>query len=110
LKPLISNPAWAAIINSVNEIGVSDILLTLIVIAFSFLGFILGVFEFARVGAIGVFGIVGGLAFGIRVILLKEGLLLSAQNLYFLNWIIIAVFGAGGGLTVIWWQRHGLVS
>ncbi|THU89777.1 hypothetical protein K435DRAFT_802493 [Dendrothele bispora CBS 962.96] len=102
--------SWAAIISTVNETGVSDILLTIIVLAFSFLGFIMGFFEFARVGATGILGILGGLAFGIRIILLKEGLLLSSSGMFFLNWIIIAVFGVGGGSLVVWRQRAGLLT
>ncbi|KAK7472340.1 hypothetical protein VKT23_000459 [Stygiomarasmius scandens] len=101
--------SWAAIINTVNEVGVSDILLTIIVLAFSFLGLIMGFFEFARVGATGILGILGGLAFGIRIILLRDGLLLSAEGLYFLNWIIIAVFGVAGGIAVVLRQRAGLL-
>ncbi|KAF5357418.1 hypothetical protein D9758_005934 [Tetrapyrgos nigripes] len=101
--------AWAAIINSVNEVGVSDFVLILVILAFSFLGFIMGIFEFARVGATGILGVVGGLAFGMRVVLLKDGLLFSAKSLYFLNWIIAGFFGAAGGLTIIWWQRLGLL-
>lgn len=45
---MIANTAWTAIINSVNQEGISDILIVIVVLAFGFLGLILGVFEFAR--------------------------------------------------------------
>ena len=70
--------AWAAIVNSVNEVGISDLLLTLIVVGFSFLGFVFGVFKFARIGGMTGIAVAGGVAFGVRIELLKEGLLISS--------------------------------
>jgi len=74
------------------------------------MGFILGLFEFGRLGGIALLGITGGLALGIRIMLMKEDLLLDAGSLFAIDWIIIAFLGAAGGLSMIWWQRAGIVS
>ena len=80
--------------------------------AFFFLGFILGLFESARLAGLAMLGISGGFAFGIRMILLKEGLLLSGTSLFAVNWILIALFGVLGGIfiTLPKVQRGGIVS
>ncbi|KAG7091232.1 hypothetical protein E1B28_010283 [Marasmius oreades] len=101
--------AWAALINSVNEIGIPDLILTLVVIAFSFLGFILGVFRFAYRGGIVGMTLAGGIAFGIRIILIQPNLLISADNLYALNWIIPVLCSVVAGLALIRWQRIALL-
>lgn len=88
----------------------SDILLTVIVLVFFFLGFILGVFNFARLGGLALLAITGGLAFGMRIVLLRDGLLLNGDSLFALNWVIIAVFGGVSGLALIWLQRAVIVS
>lgn len=106
----VPRSAWAAFINSVDSTGVSDILLTVIVLAFFFLGFILGVFNFARLGGLALLAITGGLAFGMRIVLLRDGLLLNGDSLFALNWVIIAVFGGVSGLALIWLQRAVIVS
>ncbi|KAJ3777025.1 hypothetical protein FB446DRAFT_223968 [Lentinula raphanica] len=98
--------SWAAIINSVNEVGISDILLTLIVLAFGVLGLVIGIFEFARVVSMAVLCLLGGLAFGMRITLLKTGLLFSSLGL---NWLIVVVFGVAGGLLLIWKNRIAML-
>ncbi|KAJ4493817.1 hypothetical protein C8J55DRAFT_555227 [Lentinula edodes] len=98
--------SWAAIINSVNEIGISDILLTLIVLALGFLGLVVGVFEFSRVIAMTLLCLIGGLSFGMRITLLKTDLLFSSLGL---NWLIIVVFGVAGGLLLIWTNRIAML-
>jgi Domain of unknown function (DUF4203) len=104
--------AWAAFINSLNATGVPDLLLTAIVMAFFFLGSALGLFEFARKAGLVVLGISGGMAFGIRVMLLKEGLLISKTSLFAFNWVLIAVFGVLGAISMVWYkvQRGGIVG
>ncbi|KAJ6631442.1 hypothetical protein B0H10DRAFT_1978774 [Mycena sp. CBHHK59/15] len=89
--------------------GIADLFLTAIIIVFFCCGFALGVFEVGRLGGITMIGITGGIAFGIRIVLLRAGLLISSPQLYALNWGIIGVFGAAGGLTLIWLQRYGLL-
>ncbi|KAG6816596.1 hypothetical protein H0H87_004822 [Tephrocybe sp. NHM501043] len=104
--------SWAALNNSVNNNGVPDAVLTAIIVGFFVLGFILGLFEIGRVAGIGLLGITGGLAFGIRADLLKEGLLISDLKIYFVNWVVVAVFGVLGGSMMVSQktQRAGIVS
>lgn len=101
------NIAWAAFINTVNEVGIHDMILSLIVIAFFALGFILGLFEIGRLAGLALLCITGGLAFGIRIMLLKSDLLIPV---YFVNWLLVAVFGAAGGLLMVYRQRVAIVS
>ncbi|KAF7295990.1 SET domain-containing protein [Mycena kentingensis (nom. inval.)] len=100
---------FAAIINSVNETGLGDIFLTAIVLVIFALGFGIGVFEFARLGGITAVGLAGGAAFGLRIVLLQEGLLISSTQLYALNWLIVGVCAGAAGLSLIWFQRFGLL-
>ncbi|KAL1744849.1 hypothetical protein HDZ31DRAFT_73994 [Schizophyllum fasciatum] len=101
--------SWAAFINTLNDEGLPDLVLTAIVGGFFLLGFILGLFNFARGAGIALIGLAGGLAFGVRVAVIREGLLFPIDTLYALNWVVTAIFGAAGGLLVIWRQRAGLV-
>jgi hypothetical protein len=83
--------------------------LTAIVIVIFWLGFALGLFEFGRLAGITLVGMTGGVAFGLRIVLLRAGLLISSPNLYVLNWLIVGAFAIPGGLSLIWFQRYGLV-
>jgi len=98
--------AWAAIINSVNQTGISDLLLTIIVLAFGFLGVVIGVFEFARISSMAALCISGGLAFGMRIALIKKNLLITPLAL---NWAVIVVFGVANGLFLIWHRRAAML-
>ncbi|KAJ7099449.1 hypothetical protein B0H15DRAFT_771119 [Mycena belliarum] len=102
--------SWAAVINSVSgDGGIPDLFLNAIVIVFFACGFALGMFEVGRLGGITMIGLTGGAAFGIRIVLLRPGLLISSTQLYGLNWVVVGVFGGGGGLSLIWFQRYGLL-
>lgn len=63
-----------------------------------------------RVGGVALLGVIGGLAFGLRIVIVKDGLLVSSREFYFVNWIIILVFAAVGGAGVMIRQRIGIVS
>ena len=103
--------AWAALVNSVNQTGISDILFTIIIMAFFFLGFVFGVWEFARVGAITCLAIIGGLAFGIRIALLRENDLLFPNAKFFgLNWALAGIFATISVVSLILHQRMTIVS
>ncbi|KAF9052244.1 hypothetical protein BDZ89DRAFT_939550 [Hymenopellis radicata] len=99
--------SWAAIISSVDNVGLSDIILTAIVFGLMLSGFCLGVFEFARVAATLLIVLNGGLAFGVRVVLIKEGLLFA--NSFGANWAIVAIFGILPGLVMFRIHRAVLV-
>ncbi|KAL0072522.1 hypothetical protein AAF712_000285 [Marasmius tenuissimus] len=100
--------AWAALINSVSETGVPDLVLTVIVLAISFLGFILGVLNFAYMGGVVGMTLAGGVAFGVRIVIIQPNLLFPAQNVYVVNWIVPVVCAVLAGLVLIRWQRAGL--
>lgn len=63
-----------------------------------------------RVGGVALLGVIGGLAFGLRIVIVKDGLLVSSREFYFVNWIIVLVFAAVGGAGVMIRQRIGIVS
>jgi len=94
--------AWAAINNAVNDQGISDILIVVIVLAFFSLGFILGMFEFARQAGMLVLAITGGLGFGLRVVVLRSNLLVP---IYWVNWLIVGLFGALPAILFVWLDR-----
>ncbi|KAF5375559.1 hypothetical protein D9615_009156 [Tricholomella constricta] len=103
--------SWAAFINSVNNIGVPDAVLAAIILGFFFLGFVLGLFEIGRAAGIATLGLTGGLAFGIRVFIMREGLLLQGLDSYPVNWVLITLFGLLGGVAIVWQriQRAGIL-
>ncbi|KIY46064.1 hypothetical protein FISHEDRAFT_11549, partial [Fistulina hepatica ATCC 64428] len=101
--------AWAAFINTMSAAGIPDMLLLLIVFAFFFVGSMLGWFEFARLAGIILIAFVGGLAFGVRIAIIKEDLLISKTSLFSLDWVIVLVFTVSAGATAIWKQRLALV-
>ncbi|KAJ7496736.1 hypothetical protein FB451DRAFT_1359295 [Mycena latifolia] len=100
---------WAAVINSVSGSGIPDLFLDAIIIVFFCFGFALGLFEVARLGGITMVGMAGGVAFGIRLVLLRPGLLISSTQFYAINWVIVAACGGAAGLSLIWFQRYGLL-
>lgn len=106
----LTNPyklAWAAFINTISSQGFSDIALDGLVFGFFALGFILGLFEFARVAGVACLGVLGGLAVGIRIVLFKSGLLV---HVFFVNWLVVTGCAVLGLLLMLWTQRVGIVS
>ncbi|KAI0048799.1 hypothetical protein FA95DRAFT_1490314 [Auriscalpium vulgare] len=99
--------SWAAFINSLSAPGIADLTLTLIVLGFFLVGFVLGAFPFARIVAITALGILGGFAIGVRVAIVKTNLLFSST--YFANWLVTAAFAAAGAVLVTWKQRAGIL-
>ena len=99
--------AWGAFINTMTSNGLSDIILTAVVLAIFVFGFIFGLFEIGRLPGITLLGIIGGLAVGIRVILMKEDLLVP---IFIVDWVLVALFGVIGLVLVIFKQRVGIVS
>ena len=100
--------AWAAFINTVSAPGIADLPLTLIVFTFVFVGSALGMFSLVRVGGIATLGVVGGLALGVRIVVVKDDLLVA--SVFFVNWLVASVFGLLGGLLVVMNRRTGIVS
>lgn len=104
--------AWAALNNTVNNNGLPDAVLTAIVLGFFVFGFVLGLFEIGRVAGISLLGITGGIAFGARAVIIRPALLIPDVNLFFVNWIVVALLGALGGAVIVSQktQRAGIVS
>jgi hypothetical protein len=101
--------AWAVFVNTLDNVGISDVALTTVVLSLFGLGFLLGLLELSRVAGILVLGILGGLAIGVRIVLLRSGLLVSDSTAYFVNWLVIGFCGLAGSILVVWKQRIGLV-
>lgn len=89
----------------------SDFLILVTVLAFFVFGFILGLLEIGRRSGFVLVGITGGLAFGIRIFILKAGLLLSMSNAYGAIWVMIASMGLINGVLLVFkkTERGGLV-
>jgi hypothetical protein len=106
--PFDSNDlAWAAFINTVSSQGFPDIALDGIVFGFFVLGFVLGLFEFARVTGIACLGALGGLAVGVRIVLFKNGLI---AHVFFVNWLVVSACAVVSLLLLLRAQRIGIVS
>ncbi|KAI8978291.1 hypothetical protein BD414DRAFT_422162 [Trametes punicea] len=98
---------WAAFVNSVSAEGLSDLLLTVIPLGAFGIGFLIGVLSLGRMAGILCLGVLGGLSIGIRIVLLRPGLLIQT---YAANWFILAAFVVIGLGIILYRQRFGLVS
>lgn len=70
-----------------------------------FVGFLIGLLEFARIAGIVALGAVGGLAVGVRVVLFGDNLLVGT---YFVNWFIVGICGVVG-VGLVFLRRFGIV-
>ncbi|RPD57677.1 hypothetical protein L226DRAFT_165779 [Lentinus tigrinus ALCF2SS1-7] len=98
---------WAAFVNTVSADGLSDIVLTVIGMGGFLVGFICGVLDFGRWAGILLIGFLGGLSVGIRVVLLRPGLLIPT---YIVNWLVLVPFMLIGIFSVLLKQRLGIIS
>ncbi|KAF8141177.1 hypothetical protein EV363DRAFT_1247662 [Boletus edulis] len=101
---------WSVIVNTMDNVGVSDTVLTACIFILFVMGFALGSLEMSRPVAVLVLGILGGLAIGIRIILLGNGLIVSDPDAFFVNWLIIGVCGIAGSILVLCKQRYGILN
>jgi len=109
---VVSVSSWAALANSIGPSGVTDLVLSLIVLGFFFLGFILGVFEFGRQMGMACLGASGGVALGIRIVLLRPGLIFGNKGIGFtLAWVMCGLLGLIGAVILMWsrYKRAGLL-
>ena len=95
-----------AIVNTVNATGVSDLILTLVVLSFLVLGSFGGLFKSSRLAGLTALSILGGMSVGMRIVLFREGLLLHTISL---NWIIIVVLAVAGSVVTLLRQQIGIV-
>lgn len=101
--------AWSVFVNTLDNVGISDIILTVLVLVLFALGFLFGLLEMSRMAGILQLGIQGGLTIGIRIVLLRNLLLVPNATAFFVNWLLIAFCGLVCAILVIWKQRVGLV-
>jgi len=99
--------SWAAIINNISSAGLNDLVLVVTVFCFFALGMVLGIFRTFQFVGLAALGISGGLSLGIRMALLRQGLLVHT---FFVNWLIAAVLGTLGLCAVLFKQRAGIAS
>ena len=98
--------AWVAIINAMNAAGLSDLILTLITLSFFVLGSLGGLFKIFRLAGLTALSIIGGMSVGMRIVLMREGLLLHSTAL---NWVIIVVCAVAGFAVTLLRQKIGIV-
>lgn len=101
--------SWTVFVNALDDIGTSDTVLTSVVLVLFVLGFFLGILELSQTVGILILSVLGGLALGIRIILLRDGLLLPDPSLFFVNWLLIALCGLSCGILVVWKRRIGVL-
>ena len=106
---LTTTAAWSVIVNTLDNVGVSDVVLTVCILVLFVLGFALGFLDMTRVLAVMVLGVLGGLAIGVRIVLMGSGLLISDPAAFFVNWLIIGLCGIAGSILIVWKQRYGIV-
>jgi hypothetical protein len=102
LKTFTYHSAWATFINSIQAGSNTDLdlIITIAVLVLFACGFLFGVWKRGRTAGTFLLGITGGLAFGIRVMILKSNLLISKSSLFPLNWFLIFIFAIAGGVGV----------
>ncbi|OSC97298.1 hypothetical protein PYCCODRAFT_1377379 [Trametes coccinea BRFM310] len=98
---------WVAFVNSISAEGLSDIVITVISLGAFAIGFLIGVFNIGRMAGILTLGVLGGFSIGIRIILLRPGLLIPK---YVANWFVLAVFMIIGLGAMLYRRRFGLLS
>ncbi|KAI0753159.1 hypothetical protein C8Q80DRAFT_1217409 [Daedaleopsis nitida] len=98
---------WAAFNNTVSADGLSDIVLAVVSMGGFAVGFVGGLLDFGRWPGILLIGVLGGLSIGVRVVLLRPGLLI---DIYIVNWLVLAAFMALGLAGVLLRQRVGILS
>lgn len=98
--------AWVALVNAMNAAGLSDLVLTLITLSFFALGSLGGLFKFCRLAGLTALSIIGGMSVGMRLVLMREGLLLHSIAL---NWVVIAACAVAGFALTLLRQGIGIV-
>lgn len=99
--------AWVAIVNATNAAGLTDLVLTLITLTFFVLGSLGGLSQFCRLAGLTALSIIGGMSVGMRIVLMREGLLLRPKAL---NWMVIVMCAVAGSVATLLRQRIGIVG
>jgi hypothetical protein len=99
--------AWTTAVNIMSAGGIPDTTILLVVLIVFIVGFTISFVVIDRRIGIACLAIAGGLSLGIRIVLLRDGLLFS---IFFLNWAFVAFLGVTGGFIVVYCERLGVVS
>ncbi|KAJ2911758.1 hypothetical protein MD484_g8652, partial [Candolleomyces efflorescens] len=94
--------AWASIINSMGPESLNDLVIVLVALGFFLFGALVGFLRFGMHIGMVIIGILGGLAVGVRLVIIKSELLVSGLEQYAANWGLIAAFGMVTGAMVVW--------
>ena len=98
---------WTAFINTISADSLPDLVLTIIVLVAFAIGFFLGMVGFGRMAGVILLGVLSGFSIGLRIVLLRPGLLIPR---YVANWLLLVVFMIIGLALIFFRQRMGLVS
>ncbi|CAL1711492.1 unnamed protein product [Somion occarium] len=97
---------WAAFVNTLGPSGISDLLLTCLVMGAFGLGFFIGLFNLGRLAGITFLALSAGFSIGVRIVLFRDGLLVPS---FFVNWIIATVCAVIGFVLVVVRQRLAIL-
>ncbi|KAH8117129.1 hypothetical protein DFH11DRAFT_1505886, partial [Phellopilus nigrolimitatus] len=97
---------WACIVNSVSGSGIPDVAVFGITAILFAIGFFVGFMVTDYGVGSATLGATGGLSLGIRIILFRAGLLVPS---FIGNWLVCAVFGGVGLLSVVFRERGGVI-
>ncbi|KAI0687099.1 hypothetical protein BC835DRAFT_1420024 [Cytidiella melzeri] len=97
---------WAAFINALSANGISDIVVTIIVLVSFLLGFSIGLFKLGRAAGMACLALLGGISVGIRVVLFRPNLLVP---IYGVNWAIVAILGVATFVVILFQQRVAML-
>jgi len=97
---------WAAFVNTVGAPGISDIVLTCIIIGAFVVGFIVGVLNLGLKAGVMLLGVSGGFSIGVRIVLFRSGLLIPD---YAANWVFPGILAAVGFVLAVARQRAAIL-
>lgn len=98
---------WVTIVNVINAAGLGDLALTLVTLISFALGSLGGLLMSLRLAGLTALSILGGMSVGMRLVLIREGLLFSSK--LGLNWIVVVVCAVAGFAVTLLRQRIGTV-
>ncbi|PAV23752.1 hypothetical protein PNOK_0082000 [Pyrrhoderma noxium] len=102
----LSVAAWASIINTVSEGSISDIIIVILTLILFGVGFIVGILTIDYGVGSAVLGVAGGFSIGIRIVIMKEDLLVPV---YYVDWLIATVLGVAALITIVCNERWGVL-
>ncbi|KLO14870.1 hypothetical protein SCHPADRAFT_939150 [Schizopora paradoxa] len=102
---LLTFLSWIAIINTMSSNGIPDLAVVLVLFLLFLCGFVGGFFAIDFRSDV-FLGLVGGASVAMRLVLLRDNLLIPVE---FVNWLLIGLFGGLGFILSVFWQRLGVI-